>query len=331
MDEVIEVLRQHDSFVIAGHSDPDGDSLGSSVALGLALEQLGKRVQILSADPLFAAYLRLPQSERVTVSDQAPDGYPVAVLMECNEVGRSGIEGLEGRLIVNIDHHANNPGFGDVNWVDPAAAAVGVMVYRLLRALGCELTPAIATQLYVAILTDTGSFRYSNTDADAFRVCAELVDSGVSPSAVAEAMYENVPRDKVRLMSAGLASLSVDPDGRVASMALHHETLALSPGKPDTEGIVNQAKAIDGVSVAALFKEVEPGRFRVSLRSDGSADVAAIAAGFGGGGHPRAAGCLVEGSLGEAKNAVLGAVRAALETVSGNLQAEEVGGAGGEK
>jgi phosphoesterase RecJ-like protein len=312
MNEIIGVLRERDGFVIAGHRDPDGDSLGSSLALGLALEQLGKRVAVLSADPLFDAYRRLPESSRIAVSAAAPEGYPVAVLMECNEVARSGIEGLDGRFVINIDHHANNPGFGDLDWVDASVAAVGVMVYRLLRAMDVRITPAIATHLYVAILTDTGSFHYSNTDADAFRVCAELVDHGVDPSVVAEAIYENVPRDKVRLLGAALSSLVLDPDGRVASMVLHHDTLAMSPGKPDTEGIVNHAKAIAGVAVAALFKEVEPRQYRVSLRSDGSVDVAAIAAGFGGGGHPRAAGCLVPGSVDEAKAAILSAARAAL-------------------
>jgi phosphoesterase RecJ-like protein len=309
MDKVIDTLLRHDAFIIAGHQDPDGDSLGSSLALGLALEQLGKRVRVLSADPLFAAYLRLPESARIEVSDTAPEGYAVGVLMECSDVARSGIKGLDDRLIVNIDHHANNPGFGDVNWVDPSVAAVGVMVYRLIQALGCKVTKAIATHLYVTVMTDTGSFHYSNTDAEAFRVCSELVDKGVDPSVVAEAIYDNVPRDKVRLLAAGLSSLVLDPDGRVASMALRHETLALSPGKPDTEGIVNHAQALEGVSVSALFKEVEPEQFRVSLRSDGTVDVAAIAASFGGGGHPRAAGCLVGGSLDEAKSAVLGAVR----------------------
>jgi len=206
MDEIVELFRQHDGFLIAGHRDPDGDSLGSSLALGLALEQMGKRVVVVSADPLFAAYMRLPASERITVSTIAPAGYPVVVLMECNEVARSGIEGLEERLVVNIDHHANNPEFGDVNWVDPSVAAVGVMVYRLLQALEVDITPAIATHLYVAILTDTGSFRYSNTDADAFRVCAELVDRGVEVSAVAEAIYEDVSRDKLRLLDPRLAT-----------------------------------------------------------------------------------------------------------------------------
>lgn len=312
MNDIIELLRAEDGFIVAGHRDPDGDSLGSSLALALALEQLGKRVVALSADPLFAAYRRLPEAERITVSREAPSGYPVAVLMECNEIERSGIDGLDGRTIVNIDHHANNPGFGALNWVDPGVAAVGVMVYRLLRAMDLEITPAIATHLYVAILTDTGSFRYSNTDVEAFRVSAELVECGVDPAEVAEAIYENVPRDKVRLLGAALSSLIIDPDGRVASMVLRYDTLTLSPGKPDTEGIVNHAKAIDGVSVAALFKEIEPQRYRVSLRSDGTVDVAAIAAGFGGGGHPRAAGCLVEGDVDGAKAAVLTPVREAL-------------------
>lgn len=309
MNEIIELLLQRDGFVVAGHRDPDGDSLGSSLALGLALEQLGKRVTVLSADPVFDAYLRLPEAGRIEVTPLAPPDHPVAVLMECSSVERSGIEGLEGRLVVNIDHHANNPAFGDVDWIDPSVAAVGVMVYRLLGAMPVRITPAIATHLYVAILTDTGSFRYSNTDAEAFRVSAELVEHGVDPAAVAEAMYENVPRDKLRLLAAALSSLAIDDDGRVASMVLRHDTLALSPGKPDTDGIVNQAKAIDGVRVAALFKEVEPQQFRVSLRSDGAVDVAALAAGFGGGGHPRAAGCQVDGGAAQAKDAILSVVR----------------------
>lgn len=310
-NEIIDVLRREDGFVVAGHRDPDGDSLGSSLALGLALEAMGKRVAVLSADPLFPAYLRLPESDKIVVSAVAPDDLPVAVIMECNDLARCGVEGLADRFVINIDHHANNPGFGDLDWIDPSVAAVGVMVYRLLLALGAEITPAIATHLYVTILTDTGSFHYSNTDAEAFRVCAELVDLGVDPSVVAEAVYENVPRDKVRLLGAALSSLSIDDEGRVASMLLHHETLALSPAKPDTEGIVNHAKAIEGVAVAMLLKEVDRNGCRVSLRSDGSVDVAAIAATFGGGGHPRAAGCMVKGDGSEAKRAMMAAVRQA--------------------
>ena len=318
MDKIIAVLREHDAFVIAGHRDPDGDSLGSSLALGLALEQMGKRAAVISADPLFAAYGRLPESDRIAVTSVAPEGFPVAVFMECNAVERSGIDGFDDRLIVNIDHHANNPNFGDVNWVDPSVAAVGVMVYRILIELGVDITPAIATQLYVAILTDTGSFRYSNTDAEAFRVSGELVGHGVDPASVAEAIYEHVSADKVRLLAAGLSSLRLELDDRVASMVLDHATLRASPGKPDTEGIVNHGKAIEGVSVAVLFKEVEAERYRISLRSDDAVDVAAIAASFGGGGHPRAAGCMVPGDLEHARHEILGAVRRALGVAESN-------------
>ena len=315
MDKVIEVLQEHDALVIVGHRDPDGDSLGSSMALGLALEQMGKRVAIISADPLFAAYQRLPDSNRVRVVSMAPDGFQVAVFMECNAIERSGIGGFDDWVIVNIDHHANNPDFGDVNWVDPSMAAVGVMVYRLLTEIDVDITPAIATHLYVAILTDTGSFRYSNTDAEAFRICGELVELGVDPASVAEAIYENVPMDKVRLLAAGLGNLRLEAGGRVASMVLDYATLESSPGKPDTEGIVNHGKAIDGVSVSLLFKEVELGQYRISLRSDESVDVAAIAGAFGGGGHPRAAGCMVSGDLTNTRREILSAVYCALGIV----------------
>ena len=313
MDEVIAALRDNDGFVIAGHRDPDGDSLGSSLALGLALERSGKRVAVISADPLSAAYRRLPESGRIEVRDTAPEGFPVAVLIECNGVERSGVDGLDDRLVINIDHHANNPGFGDVNWVDPGVAATGVMIYDLLRAMELQISPEIATHLYVAILTDTGSFRYSNTDARALRVAAELVELGVDPAAVAEAIYENVPAAKVRLLGAALASLELLAGGAVAVMVLPYDVLHAGPGEADTEGIVNHGQGIDGVAVAALFKEVGRDQYRVSLRSRGDVDVAAIAASFGGGGHPRAAGCTLEGSLESARNRVLEPVLRELE------------------
>ena len=194
-------------------------------------------------------------------------------------------------------------------------AAVGVMVYRLLTKIGVDITSSIATHLYVAILTDTGSFRYSNTDAEAFRVCGELVQLGVDPASVAEAIYENIPMDKVRLLAAGLGNLRLEAGGRVASTLLDYATLESSPGKPDTEGIVNHGKAIDGVSVALLFKEVELGQYRISLRSDELVDVAAIAGAFGGGGHPRGAGCMVSGDLANVRREILSAVYCALGIV----------------
>lgn len=309
MDEVTAVFRQRDGFVIAGHKDPDGDSLGSSMALALGLEQLGKRTAVVSADRPAPAYRRLPQMHRVKHVDGLPDGYPIAVVIECNGTERTGLTGFEDRLVVNIDHHANNPRFADINWIVPEVAAAGVMIHELLLELGVEITPDIATHLYVTVLTDTGSFRHSNTDAAAFRLCADLVDRGADPAAVASAVYQHVPVAKVRLLGRALDSLSLEDDGRIALMALPYDALQDYPGVPDTEGIVNHARAIEGVDVALLLKEVEPRRFRVSLRSNGAVDVAALATELGGGGHPRAAGCQAEGSFEEVRRRLLEAVR----------------------
>ncbi len=314
MDSVLAALEEHDGFVIVGHRDPDGDSLGSSLALGLALQARGKKVIVISADPPFGGYTRLPNADQVVITKTAPDGYPVAVVMECNGVARTGVGGFDGRLIINIDHHANNPEFGDVNWVDPGVAATGVMIYRLLQKMGAEITPEIATHIYVAILTDTGSFRYSNTDAEAFRVSADLLEAGVDAAFVAEAIYEKVRADKVRLLGAALETLTFELGDTLTWMVLRHDVLFAGSDDPDTDGIVNQAKAIDGVAVSILFKEVAVDRFRASLRSDGSVDVAAIAGNFAGGGHPRAAGCMIEGNFQTARETLLSVVREALQS-----------------
>lgn len=308
MNEIISILQEHEAFVIAGHRDPDGDSLGSAMALALGLEQIDKRAVVVSADTVSSAYSRLPEMERVQRVSELPDGYPVAILVECSSIDRSGLGGFEGRLVVNIDHHAKNPAYGDVNWIEPDVAALGVMIYRLLEVLGVEITPEIATHLYVAILTDTGSFRFSNTDSHAFRVCADLVDRGVDPAEVAEIAYGDVPAAKARLLGAALSSLELERGGGLATMLLPHASFREYPGDPDTEGIVNHAQAIEGVHVSLLFKELEPGQFRVSLRSDASADVASVAARFGGGGHPRAAGCSLSGDLEEVKDRLFRAI-----------------------
>jgi phosphoesterase RecJ-like protein len=207
--------------------------------------------------------------------------------------------------VVNIDHHAKNPLFGDINWVDSDAAAVGTMIYELLLAIDVRITADIASLLYVALLTDTGSFRFSNTNANAFRICAELVERGADPAALATAVYDNVPAAKARLLGRALASLQILDGGSTALMLLPNAAFRDYPGKPDTEGIVNQAQAIDGVEVSLLFKEIEAGRFRISLRANDSVDVAAVAATFGGGGHAKAAGCSIDGEFAVVRSLIL--------------------------
>ncbi|MFQ5742234.1 MAG: bifunctional oligoribonuclease/PAP phosphatase NrnA [Acidobacteriota bacterium] len=312
MNEVISCFRKNQNFVIVGHKDPDGDSLGSAMALALGLEQLGKGALVVSADAIAPSYQRLPHMERVQQAASLPSGFPVAVLIECNGIERTGLSGFQGRLLVNIDHHAKNPRFADVNWIDPNVAATGVMIHRLLRALDADITHDIAVHLYVAVLTDTGSFRYSNTDAAAFRLCAELLDYGVDAAAAASWVYEHVPAAKARMLGLALSGLELESEGRVAWMVIPHAVFCDYPGEPDTEGIVNHAQSVEGVDVSVLFKEIKPKRYRISLRSSARADVAAIAASFGGGGHPRAAGCLIEGSFESVHRRLLRVIEAKL-------------------
>lgn len=309
MDEVARLIREHDSFVIASHHDPDGDSLGSSMALALGLEQLGKRATVVIDQEVPRSLRGFPGMERVRVVERCPEGHDVAVIVESSGFERTGIRGLDRMVTVNIDHHAANPGYADVDWIDPEVSATGVMIHRLLRRLGVDVTPDIATHLYVTLLTDTGSFRFSNTDAETFRTAAELVERGADPAAVASAVYDGQPAARVRLLGRALTSLTLEAGGAIAWMVLPVAAFAEAGDERDTEGIINHAQAVEGVEVSVLFKELEADSFKVSLRSDGSVDVAAVAAEFGGGGHARAAGCALSGPFGEVRERVLEAVR----------------------
>ena len=310
---VAEWLRERDDFCIASHLDPDGDSLGSSLALALALDQLGKRSIVVIAQELGRNFAWLPAADRVVTSDRVPEAARAAVLVECSDFDRSGLRGFEGRETLNIDHHAKNRLYADLNWIDPSVAAAGMMIGILIGDLGAEITPTIASLLYVTVLTDTGSFRHSNADAAAMRFAAEMLEAGADAEAIADAVYARLSVGRVRLMADALSSLELHDDARIAVITLTADSFARNAPTTDTEGVINYAQNIDGVVASIFLKEVAPGQVRVSLRSDGSIDVAAVAGAFGGGGHPRAAGFLHEGDREEARHVVLGAIRAALE------------------
>lgn len=309
--DVQDWIDAHDDFVIASHLDPDGDSLGSSLALAMALDQLGKRSVPVLAQPMPDRYAWLPGAGRVASRSQAPGDCTAAILVECSDFARSGLTGLEALPSLNIDHHARNARYADVNWIDPDVAAVGQMVGRLAQALGAQISAPMAGLLYVTVLTDTGSFHHSNTDAEALAFASRMVASGADAAAISERVFGTYPEARVRLMAEALSSLTLEEEGRVAWMAVPLATFERL-GSRDTEGLINQAQRIAGVSVSLLLKEAEPGAVRVSLRSDGSVDVAGIAARHGGGGHPRAAGCQLSGSLDEALRVLLTDVRAAM-------------------
>ena len=300
MGRAVRWIARHDDFVIASHTDPDGDSLGSSLALSLMLDQIGKQSEVVIQQPFPRRFSWLPEFSRVQTRDAVSRRSRASILVECSDFSRAGVAGLDRVESLNIDHHTQNAMFANVNWIDPQVAATGMMVARLAEPLGAEVTPSIATLLYVAVLTDTGSFHHSNTDAAALQFAADMVKLGADASRIAEAVYGNVPAARIFLLADALATLKLEEDGYVAWMVLWRGDFARRGGG-DTEGLINQVHAIAGVGVALLFKEVGRDCFRVSLRSDGSVDVAQVAASYGGGGHPRAAGCQLNGSLEEVR------------------------------
>ncbi len=304
-------VGSHDRFVIGSHLDPDGDSLGSSLALALALDRLGKISAVVIAQDLPERFGWLPGADRVRTSATVPADARAAILVECSDFRRCGLEGIDEIESLNIDHHTHNAMFADLNWIDPRVAATGMMVRRLIAGLEVEITPQIATLLYVTVLTDTGSFRHSNTDAEALQFAADMVRAGADPEVISEQVYGNVAASRVRLLADALATLTFELDGQVAWMFLGRDDLDRR-GTQDTEGMINQAQEIAGVAVSLLFKEVTAGVYRISMRSDGSLDVASLATRFGGGGHARASGCQLEGNLETVRRTMLGAVAAGL-------------------
>jgi phosphoesterase RecJ-like protein len=315
LSAICRVLREKDRFLIACHENPEGDAIGSELALALALRKMGKTATVLNADPVPANLLFLPGAGTVVFSEDG-SRYDVAVVVDCGSPERTGRVGPELRkcpLLVNIDHHRSNGDLGELALVDPDAAATGLLVHRVLSAMGYEIGLDVATNIYVAILTDTGSFHYGSSSPEAFEVAGGMVRRGVDPWAVAEQVYETQSALRLRLLGRVLESLEVSADGKVACITTMREDLReFGAGKDALEGFINYPRSIVGVEVAVSFREEEGGLFRVSFRSKGRADVSAVAARFGGGGHRNAAGCSVQGSLADARKRVLEALAAVL-------------------
>lgn len=300
--------------LMLGHVFPDADVLGTLLALGLALDHRGWSVSYGGPHPAPTLLAFLPGIDRYRQLATVDGPFDVVVLTDCPNPQRT--EGLidqarrGGKVIVNIDHHPDNRRYGDVNWIDTSAAATGEMVYELLTALGIQLTPAIATNLFTAIHTDTGSFRYSNVTVRTFTIAAALVAAGARPAVVSDWLYERRAADALRGLGEALARVEVSADGRLGWLAL--PAGAVPERVVDSEELVNYPRSVASVRVACLLRERD-GQVKVSLRGKGDVDVQRIAAEFGGGGHVNAAGCTVAGPLAEATRVVLAAVRRALE------------------
>lgn len=315
LSAICRVLREKDRFLISCHENPEGDAIGSELALALALRKMGKTATVLNADPVPANLLFLPGAGTVVFSEDGSN-YDVAVVVDCGSPERTGRVGQELRkcpLLINIDHHRTNGDLGDLSLVDPDAAATGLLIHRVLSAMEYEIGLDVATNIYVAVLTDTGSFHYGSSSPEAFEVAGEMVRRGVDPWSVAEQVYETQSALRLRLLGRVLDSLEVSADGRVACITTMRKDLReFSAGKDALEGFINYPRSIVGVEVAVSLREEEGDDFRVSFRSKGRVDVSAVAGRFGGGGHRNAAGCTILGTLADVKRKVLEALAAVM-------------------
>ncbi|HSD51393.1 MAG TPA: bifunctional oligoribonuclease/PAP phosphatase NrnA [Candidatus Methylomirabilis sp.] len=316
LDTVIAALRAAPSVAVLSHINPEGDAIGATLGAALALREAGKVTAAYNASPLPPGLASLPGAESLLREVPIRIPYACYLVLDTSDLARTGGL-LDGRrkesVVVNVDHHAGNTRFGEVNWVEPGASSAGEMVYRFLRHGGFPLSKLVATNLYAAIQTDTGSFQYGNTTPQALRAAADLVECGAAVEEIASGMYENHDAREWRLLSEALATLRVSGDGRLAWIEV---TLAAQQrvgiGLEATEGFINYVRAVGGVQIAAAFKEVSPSEVKVSLRSRGLVDVARLAEAFGGGGHRNAAGCTLHLPLAAAKARVLAAAPACL-------------------
>jgi phosphoesterase RecJ-like protein len=296
LDEVLNQIERRKKFILTSHARPDGDAVGSALACAQILRSMGKQAEVVLSDGVPGIYRPLPYAESVLMDvRQAPEA-EAAIILECDGVARTKLSGLENHYLINIDHHDTARPFADVNWIDPNACATAEMIFRLARKAGVKVSAEVATCLYTAVLTDTGSFCFTGTNESTFALAQELVRCGADPVKIAHNVYFSTQLSKMQLLGAALSSLH--RDGSLAWMHVTHQTMQMMQSQEeDCEGLVNYALAVQGIEVALFFREQADGRFRVSLRSKGSINVAKVAEVFGGGGHTCASGCAIEGPL----------------------------------
>jgi len=293
-----EEIRKRRRFVLTSHVRPDGDAIGSQLAMAYALRYLGKDVRIVNRDPAPPPLQVFPGVSDIQIADRVDDPGDCVIVMESGDLSRTGVAGLDGGFIINIDHHVGNTMFGAVNWFDLSAAACGEMVFDLVRELGVPLTHHIAVHVYVAILTDTGSFHYSNITPRTFEISRQCVEAGVDPAAVARSVFDNNSLGRLKLFGAILNRMHLDPSGRVATLTIDQQLAAECGGAyDDTEGLINMPLTVKDIQAVVFFKELAPRDWRISMRSKGAVDINAVAKEFGGGGHKNASGCSATGEL----------------------------------
>jgi bifunctional oligoribonuclease and PAP phosphatase NrnA len=314
LSQVVELIENKNKFGITTHIKPDGDGVGSSLGLCWLLRSLGKSAEVMVRGEIPASYRSLPGADAIRDVEQLDQDYDAVFVIECSDLDRPGIKGLEKQFTVNIDHHATSAHFGTINWIDSTASAVGEMIYNLCKAIGGRVTREIAECVYMALVTDTGSFHFSNTTDRTLKVASELIKAGAKPADISEAVYNNYPWSRIELMRQVLSTVKRDDSGRIATL---RQTLRMREQAQavdgDNNGFVNIPLAAREVLAVVYMREVGENEYRVSLRSKGDINVARVAEKFGGGGHRNAAGLRIEGEWDEKERELVEAVREAVD------------------
>jgi phosphoesterase RecJ-like protein len=313
LSQVVELIENKSSFGITTHIKPDGDGVGSSLGLCWLLRSLGKNAEVIVHGAVPPAYRDLPGADEIQDVREVNGKYDAVFVIECSDLDRPGITGLDRVLTVNIDHHATSDHFGTINWVDSTASAVGEMIYNLCKAIGGRITKEIAECVYMALVTDTGSFHFPNTSDRTLKVASELIKAGAEPTKTGNSVYYNYPWSRIELMRQVLDTVRRDETGRIAMMrqTIEMEHFA-GTVEGDNSGFVNIPLTAREILVAVYMREVEPGKYRASLRSKGNVNVAKVAEKFGGGGHKNAAGLGVEGDWHDKEREIVEAVQLAI-------------------
>ncbi len=316
MNQIINLLKNSNNILIASHANPDGDAIGALVALGISLDTLNYKTTLYNESPIPAIYRFLPAVDRIVRRIDDQNLFDTAVILDCGNLERIGNAfSTISRIphIINIDHHVTNTRFGKFHLIDPSACATSELVYRLIRRMEAAIDLATATSIYTGILTDTGSFRLSNTNKAAFDICAEMVALGVEPYSIAQLVYGTYSLGRIKLLNLALDSIEISKNGKLSMMAVTQEMLNETDTKSeDIDGFINYAKGLEDVQVAVLIQELFNDKkevqshehFHVSLRSNGTINVAEIASTFGGGGHSNAAGFSIESTLAHLKSRI---------------------------
>jgi phosphoesterase RecJ-like protein len=304
LSQVVELIENKHNFAITTHVRPDGDGIGSSLGLCWLLRSLGKTAEVIVRDSIPVSYAQLPGADEIRIVSEIDKEYDAVFVIECSDVKRPGIRNLENEFTVNIDHHSTCEHFGTINWIDATASAVGEMIYNLCKAIGGRISKEIAECVYMALVTDTGSFHFPNTTDRTLKVASELVKVGVKPAHISEVVYNSYPWSRIELMRRVLDTVKRSESGKVAWM---RQTMAEKADSVDGDnnGFVNIPLAAREVEAVLYMRETAPNVYRVSLRSKGDINVARVAEKFGGGGHKNASGCRVEGVWDEIEREVL--------------------------